>query len=471
MHIHRNLLFAFLGVLFLVSPPVLAGQVVVGKNPNLNQVFPYPSHDARLKNGMRVVVVPVAAQGMFAWHMVIGVGSRDEVEKGHSGFAHFFEHMMFRGTPTVSAEARTRLLSGLGVDESGYTTDDFTGYTIVGPVKALSQVVDLEGDRLKNLAYSEDTFRTEAKAVLGEYNKNAANPDQKAHEKLRALAFTRHTYQHTTMGFLEDIKKMPERYAYSKKFFKRFYTPDNVLLIVSGDVTSETLLPQLEKAFGSWTGKRAKTATAAEPPQRKERRAHVPWHSPTLARGHVGWRVPSALKDEKSAALAKLLEGYLFSTSSPLHKSLVLQDKKVERLRCWWWEHRDPALFPVVWSLREGATQEEVLDRVQRALDDIAAGRVDPKRFAAVQQNLKYGLLMNLASPEQVGSALAFGGGFALDPDALNRIYRQVGQSTAKELSAFVKAHFGRHQRAVVTLAFEDPGGKKSADGNGGSAQ
>src|SRR5581483_11000583 len=94
-------------------------------------------------------------------------------------------------------EKRVSLLASLGVDESGYTTDDFTVFHLQGPKEALAKIVELEGDRYANLEYSDDDEKTESKAVLGEYNKNSSNPDRKAYEALSDLAFDKHTYKHT----------------------------------------------------------------------------------------------------------------------------------------------------------------------------------------------------------------------------------------------------------------------------------
>ena len=101
--------------------------------PAASTAFPYEMHETRLDNGLRVVVIPSDTRGMFALYGVVGTGSRDEVEAGHSGFAHFFEHMMFRGTKKWPDDKRVALLASLGVDESGYTTDDFTVFHLQGP--------------------------------------------------------------------------------------------------------------------------------------------------------------------------------------------------------------------------------------------------------------------------------------------------------------------------------------------------
>src|SRR4051812_8865543 len=220
-------------------------------------LFPYPYKTTVLKNGLSVTRVPFNAPEQVAYYSVVRVGSRNEVEKGHTGFAHFFEHVMFKGTKNWPEGTRDALLGKLGFSENAFTSDDVTVYHVTGPTSGLRQLIDVESDRFMNLDYSEATFQTEAKAVLGEYHKNAANPGLKIEETVLATAFTKHPYQHTTLGFYEDIQAMPSRYEYSKEFFKRWYTPDNTMLFIVGDFDDAKLMADIEKAYGGWSGKAA----------------------------------------------------------------------------------------------------------------------------------------------------------------------------------------------------------------------
>jgi zinc protease len=427
--------------------------------PAAAPTFPWERHELRLDNGLRVVVVPTDKSGAFAMYEVVGTGSRDEVEPGRSGFAHFFEHMMFRGTKQFPADARTALLAKLGVDEGGYTTDDFTAYHLQGPSAALPELFALEADRYMHLEYSEDDFKTESRAVLGEYNKNFANPDQKAFEVLSNLAFDTHTYKHTTMGFLKDIQAMPEAFAYSRSFFDRFYRPDNVMIIVAGDVDVAAVHARAKETFGAWQGKRAETALKDEPPLTKERRVLETWANPTQPRLHIGWRVPSSTADAKNAALALLVQHYMFSDSSDLVKGLVLGDPTTdqgtplaEKVSCWWDFHKDASLFPVAVRWKEGAATDAGLARVQGHLDAVAAGRINDRRFADVKSHLRYALLMGLTSPDKIAGTLAWLSGPSMDVGAVDAVYAALQTTTPKDLQAFVKKHFGASQRAIVEL-------------------
>ena len=103
-------------------------------------------------------------------------GSRNEVEPGKSGFAHFFEHMMFRGTGTYPQEKYNAVIKEMGADSNAFTSDDLTVYHILAGKAALPKIVEIEADRFQHLQYEEAEFQKEARAVLGEYNKNASNP-------------------------------------------------------------------------------------------------------------------------------------------------------------------------------------------------------------------------------------------------------------------------------------------------------
>jgi secreted Zn-dependent insulinase-like peptidase len=190
-------------------------------------IFPFPVHRTQLENGLVVISVEYDSPGIVAYYTVVRTGSRNEVEPGLSGFAHFFEHMMFRGTPRFSEGKYNDALKGLGADSNAFTTDDWTCYHITASAAALETIVDVEADRFQNLKYSEADFQKEARAVLGEYNKSASSPLMLLDEKMQDAAYTTHTYKHTTIGFLKDIVDMPNQYQYSLKFFDRWYRPEN----------------------------------------------------------------------------------------------------------------------------------------------------------------------------------------------------------------------------------------------------
>jgi len=240
----KNFIFLLLMGLILFSAS--------GFGSDSGKILPYPIHQNRLANGLNVVTVPFDSPGLAAFYIVVRVGSRNEVEKGVTGFAHFFEHMMFRGTDKYSKEKYNEVLKSIGASANANTSLDRTIYHMTGNAEKLELMFEIESDRFQNLNYSEHGFKTEAGAVKGEYTKNIASPYTKLYEMMVNTAFDVHTYKHTTMGFFDDILDMPNQYDYSLDFFKRYYRPEYSTVVVVGDVTPEKVNSLAEKFFGKW---------------------------------------------------------------------------------------------------------------------------------------------------------------------------------------------------------------------------
>src|SRR5687768_8346579 len=196
-------------------------------------ILPFTASEKTLPNGLKVIVIPTGFPNIVSLQIPVQTGSRNEVEPGKSGFAHFFEHIMFRGTPKYPNEVYTSIITRSGARQNAFTSNDLTNYYTTFAKEDLEKILEIEADRFQNLAFPEEVFKTEARAVLGEYNKNSANPVSKLIEVQRDNAFTTHTYKHTTMGFIKDVEDMPNQYAYSKTFFDRWYRPEKTTLVIA----------------------------------------------------------------------------------------------------------------------------------------------------------------------------------------------------------------------------------------------
>ena len=435
------------------SALVLLAALSIAAAPNEPQhkVLPHATTVETLPNGLRVVLVPHDSPGLVAYYTLVRVGARDEVEPGHTGFAHFFEHMMFRGTKKYPAGAWETALSSRGADLNASTWTDHTLYEILAPTDALPTIVDMEADRFQNLTYAKEAFQTEAKAVLGEYWKNASNPSEKLEEVLLGTAFDKHTYRHTTIGFLDDVRAMPDRFEYSQKFFQRFYRPDNCVVFVVGDFDARTTFERIKAAYAPWSGKAEQVSVPNEPSQSGERRKHVPWPSVTKPLLMVAHKAPSLGEDISAAAVQTLLGPYLFADGSPLHRDLVLTRQLAESLRSQYMDTRDPKLFYWQATLKSEAAAAEVEAAVERELAALRAGRVDKARLEAVKSHLRYSMAMYLETPGRIAETLGLLAAPTGEPDSLNMLYARVATLTAKDVAAFARKHLVASGRTVVT--------------------
>ena len=424
--------------------------------------FPYPMKTERLPNGLTVVRVPFNSPGLVAYYTVVRVGSRNEVEPGKTGFAHFFEHMMFKGTKTHPEGDRERILGTYGYDDNAFTTDDFTIYHSYGPTAGLEALIEVEADRFRNLEYSEPSFRTEALAVLGEYHKNAARPELKMEEALGATAFQRHTYRHTTLGFYDDIKAMPEQYQYSRTFFERWYTPDNTLLFIVGDFDDDKVMASVRQHYGPWNRKTAQVNIPTEPGQGDMRAVQVDWEQPTLPRHVLAWHTPAASLKTQTAAIQAVLVPYLVGPTSPAYKELVLDKQLAESIGSDYYEHRDPHLFTLTATLKSEKDRAQVNSALLKSVRDLVSNRVDARRLEAIKSNLRYSLPMGFETANDVAGSLAWYAGIYGTPDAVATHYQNISKVTTSQLVEFAKEYLAAHNLTVLTLTPKAAaGGKK----------
>ena len=357
--------YRYLGLVFTL---LLAIVPAVGSAAEpASDILPFKATTKTLPNGLVVMVVPTGFPNIVSLQIPVQTGSRNEVEPGKSGFAHFFEHMMFRGTPTLSPDAYNAIITQAGARQNAYTTDDYTNYHITFAKEDLDTILRIEADRFQNLSYPVEAFKTESRAVLGEYNKNSANPIQKLYEVLRAKAFTTHTYRHTTMGFIEDIEDMPNQYEYSKTFFSRWYRPENTAVIIAGDVDPDQVIPLVEKYWGDWApGSGEKIAIPQEPAPKGAAYAHVPWETATAPWVVVAFRGPAFSETGKESAAMDLLMSVNFGNSSDFYRRLVEQEQKVDQVFAASPNNADPELIYVFARVKN-------VDDVKYVRDEITA--------------------------------------------------------------------------------------------------
>jgi zinc protease len=429
-------------------PPMPAASVP----PAASLAFPFPVKEKTLANGLRVYVVAYDSPGLVAYYSIVRTGSRNEVEPGKSGFAHFFEHMMFHGTLKYSLDAYNAALKQMGADSNAFTSDDLTVYHILAGKDALPKVVELESDRFQHLQYAEPDFQKEARAVLGEYNKNASNPIEKMVETLYDHAFTTHTYKHTTMGFLKDIENMPNEMAYSRQFFDRYYRPENVVVLVVGDADPENVFKLVEDAYGAWKAGAPHPQIPAEPPQRKEQRAELSWPGPTLPMLIEGYHTPGFSTTNVDLPTLDVLAELLFAERAPLYKKLVIKEQKVESLSGSNDAHVDPNLFTVFARIKKPADVGYVEKAIHEEMGRVAREGVDDKTLAEVLSHVKYQFAGQLSTADKTAytasSFLALTGHL----ESINTYFALYDRVTSADVKRAAAAYFQASNRTVVSL-------------------
>jgi zinc protease len=414
--------------------------------------FPYTFTKEVLPNGLTVYVIPMESPGLVAYYSVVRTGSRDEYEPGKSGFAHFFEHMMFRGTKKYPGPVYDSLMTSIGADANAYTTDDYTAYHLKFAKDDLEKVIELESDRFQNLSYAEREFQTEAGAVYGEYRKSITNPFSLLNEKMQDLAYDKHTYKHTTIGFEADIKKMPEGYEYSKSFHKRYYRPENVVLLIAGDVVPKDVLALVRKYYGTWTKGYVTPDIAQEPAQKGERSGSVTYPGKTLPILDIAYKGDAFNPGNRTYVAAMLLGELAFGETSEIYKKLYITQQKVEFIGASIPVNRDMPLFEIYTRVKDEADLDSVRNEIYATLEKYQTTRVDARRLEDLKKRERYQFLMSLDTPDRVAGSLARFAAITGGIEIIDNLYAALEAVTPEDIQAAALRYFVPERRTVVVL-------------------
>lgn len=416
------------------------------------KILPYPIHQKKLANGLNVVSVPYKSPGLAAFYIVVRAGSRDEIEPGKTGFAHFFEHVMFRGTEKYSSHQYSEVLKSVGASANANTSLDRTVYHMTGNAAKLETMFELEADRFQNLKYSVQDFKTEAGAVKGEYTKNFASPYRQLNEKVAETAFKTHTYAHTTMGYLNDIVDMPNQYEYSLEFFNRFYRPEYSTIIVVGDIMPGNVEALAQKYFGNWKPGNYVSKVSPEPAQTETRYTHIQKAGfPPLL--DLNFKAPAYSDSNKEVAALDILISMLFSEKSELYKKLVLNEQKARNLSGNLEMTRDPYLFSISASLVKAEDLQYVKDEIMKVLEAAKTQKQNESLLEETKSRLKYSFIMQMDTPSSIAEILSLSVWVTGDPESINRLYTQYDKVTSDDLLNAAKKYFVTTGLTIATIS------------------
>lgn len=415
-----------------------------------------PHEEHTLKNGLKIILIKYPSPGVVAYQLPVHVGSRNEIEKGKTGFAHFFEHLMFRGTKNRSGKEFGDLYSRLGAENNAWTWWDETCYHGNVSTKYLPKILEAEADRFQHLYFDEKALKDEAGAVLGEYNKNAAKPDEQLEEKLFETAFKVHPYGHTTMGYKEDILKFGERYKDVWPFFNRYYVPENVSVILVGDIDFKKSKALIEKLFGNWKAKKLEPVVIPqEPAQTETRTATVTLSKPTQTRVVVAYKSPAFSTKNKDTASIQLLSEVLFSVTSDFQKKYLFDKKWLDSVDGGYMPMMDPGLWAI--GLKFSESGESHINDVIQAVDElIASARKSAPESEKVENTKKRftndALIRWFESPSSLAREISVLTNFERDLNVINRYFENISSVTPEDLLATAQKYLTDKNKTVVTL-------------------
>jgi zinc protease len=360
------------------------------KSPNLMKilepVFDMPVSRFMLPNGM-LVIHRVIPGGLAAVQLWVKTGSIHEAPMLGSGMSHYLEHMLFKGTSRRNAPQITAEVQAIGGEINAYTTFDRTVYHIESPSEGLDAAMDILCDMAFNSLLDPVELAREREVILREIAMNNDDPDRRLSRKLYETAFRQHAYRFPVIGHAEQFKRIDENTI--RNYYKSRYTPDNMVLIVVGDVTPEALEKAIEKTFAKQSRTQGSTPTVpGEPPQLAPRAARI-IEDVSICRGFISWRVPGigSVDAPSLDVLASILGG---GESSVLYQALRMRRKLVTDIDVSCWNPGKCGLLIVNYTCDCGE-----YEKVEAAIGEEIENAIE-KGFTKAQ--LDRALLMTLAS-------------------------------------------------------------------------
>jgi len=398
----------------------------------------------QLDNGLRVLLYPDPSRAKVTVNMTVLVGSRHE-GYGETGMAHLLEHMVFKGTPTHAAVPKA--LQEHGAQWNGTTSDDRTNYfeTMPATDENLEFGISLEADRLVNSNVKKEDLDSEMTVVRNEFERSENSPSGVLSKRIEAIAYDFHNYGKPTIGNRSDIERVPIDNL--KAFYRRFYQPDNGVLVIAGQFDEKRALELVEKHFGKIPRPTRKLdATYTEEPEQDGER------TVTLRRvGDVGavgaaWHIPAGPHPD-SAAMQILANILSSPPSGKLYQALV-ETKKASDVYSYAGAEHDPGLLIVGAEVRDPKTIDEVRDSLLGIVEGIGGkGVSDEEVNRARQQILK---ARQRAEMDTSSFAIALSNWAAQGDWRLYFLHRdQIEKVTASDVRAAAGKYLHRNNRTV----------------------
>ena len=413
--------------------------------------------DTRLDNGLRVIISEDHYAPVYAICVAYKVGSKDE-RKGRTGFAHLFEHMMFKGSENVGVGELDFLIYTNGGNSNGTTNTDRTSYYEVLPKNQLDLGLFLEADRMHGLVITKDNLENQRQAVKEERRLNGDNQAYgKTSEKLEELVYDNFAYHHSVIGSMEDLDAASVDDV--KAFFKTYYAPNNAVLALVGDLDTKETLAKVKKYFGGIQRQAPPVpADLAEPAKTGERRAKLDDPLARLTRIDLAYRIPpSGTADARALTVAAQIlgggggggRGGGGGNNSRLYLKLVQEKELVSNVSCNTDRRVGPGTFHISATLRPGKTPEEVEGLIGDEIARLYSEPVTAKELGRVRINTRRSAEARITVLNRA-QALADATAVFDDPNKVNTDMDAQLAVTAADIQRAAKAHLVTANRVVL---------------------
>jgi len=417
-------------------------------------VAPLPLTQRTLANGLQVITIPDRSSATASVQVWVRAGGKDD-PPGRSGFAHLFEHMMFKSTKHMANEMFDRLTEDVGGQNNAFTAEDTTAYHSVVPSNHLERILWAEAERMANLNVDEANFKSERAVVEEEYRQRVlADPYGRLFNALPEQAFEVHPYKRPVIGSVEDLEAAT--LADVRAFHATFYRPDNAVLIVAGDFDPPQLERWVDRYFGALVRPTTPIprVTAQEPPRQAHKRVALTGPNVPLPAVALVWKGPPAKSADAPAlqiASALLAAG----ESSRLNESLVYRQQIAQSAGISTDLYADAGLITAYAIGATGHAPAKLEQALLREIERLAQQPIGAAELEKVRARLVTSALAQRQTP--LGKAMAVGWAVTLrgDPQAANRELAELQAVNAADVQRVLKRHLLAAKRVTIQYTQE----------------
>jgi predicted Zn-dependent peptidase len=432
---------ATLLLLALIATPLLSAE------PRTPQV---QFSQFTLDNGLRVILSEDHSAPVVAVNVTYDVGSRNE-RPGRTGFAHLFEHMMFKGSENVGAGEHFYQVFTNGGNMNGTTNADRTNYFETLPANQLELALFLEADRMRSLAITQENLDNQRKAVQEERRQNMDNrPYGRASEAFQELLYDNFAYKHSTIGSMEDLNAATVEDV--AQFFKTYYAPNNAVLSLVGDFQPREARRLLEKYFGSIARQPAPPPVdMTEPTQQQERRSSMSDPLARLTQVRIAYKIGSGNSPDTYAL--QVLAGVLDEgQSSRLYRSLVQRKQLVTGISAGVDERRGPGALYISAFVLPGKQAADVEAAIYEELDRLQRELVEDWEMEKIKNSTRADYLGGIRSAQTRATYLSMYKVYYDDPGLMNTELARLNSVSKQDVQRVAKTYLVPTKRTVMVV-------------------
>ena len=407
-----------------------------------------------LKNGLQIVVIPInKGSNVITTDIFYKVGSGDEV-MGKSGIAHMLEHMNFKSTKNMKAGEFDEIVKGFGGINNASTGFDQTHYYIKSSSKNLKKSLELFADMMENLSLKDKEFQPERDVVLEErYWRTDNNPLGYIYFRLFNTAFIHHSYHWTPIGFIDDIKHWTIKDI--RKFHKKYYQPQNAIVVVAGDIEPKDVFKNTKKYFGHIknSSKSIKRNHMTEPKQDGPRRLIITDKPSQVEILAMAYHIPD-FKSQDQVALSAISEILTTGKSSRLNSLLIDKKKMVSTVYGYNMEQKYPSVFLFMAVCNPGIKAEDVESEILSELEKLKKDGISKEELDKLKIQTKSDFVFSMQDSSSLADLI---GGYIARGDItpLEKYEENINKLTSEEIKRVAKKYFTKDNSTTVILRYE----------------